>query len=58
MEAPTGIGTQPTLASQKPTYTQAICFRTSQALHEEGSRLDITSLETIPFVGLASTIIL
>jgi hypothetical protein len=85
-----------TLASPKPTYTQAIGFRTSQALHDEGSRLDVTpvvgsspgaltgelecnsksqcdgrckadkgncferhtSLEAIPFVGLASTITL
>ncbi|KAJ5473946.1 hypothetical protein N7475_003512 [Penicillium sp. IBT 31633x] len=36
------IGTQPTLASQKPTYTQAIGSQTSQALHEEGSRLNVT----------------
>ncbi|CRL27373.1 unnamed protein product [Penicillium camemberti] len=31
----------PTLASLKPTYTQAIGFRTSQALYDEGSRLDV-----------------
>ncbi|KZN87894.1 hypothetical protein EN45_064550 [Penicillium chrysogenum] len=32
----------PTLASPKPTYTQAICFRTSQALHEEELRPYVT----------------
>ncbi|CAG8186245.1 unnamed protein product [Penicillium salamii] len=32
----------PTLASLKPTYTQTIGFRTSQALNDEGSRLDVT----------------
>ncbi|CAG8932476.1 unnamed protein product [Penicillium nalgiovense] len=32
----------PTLSSQKPTYTQAIGSQTSQALHEEGSRLYVT----------------
>ncbi|CAG8923330.1 unnamed protein product [Penicillium nalgiovense] len=32
----------PTLASLKPTYTQTIGFRTSQGLHDEGSRLDVT----------------
>lgn len=35
------IDLQPTLASLKPTYTQAIGFRTSQALYDEGSRLDV-----------------
>ncbi|KZN87702.1 hypothetical protein EN45_062630 [Penicillium chrysogenum] len=32
----------PTLASLKPTYTQTIGFRTSQALHDDGSMLDVT----------------
>ncbi|CAG8118425.1 unnamed protein product [Penicillium nalgiovense] len=32
----------PTLASLKPTYSQTSGFRTSQALHDEGSRLDVT----------------
>ncbi|OQE71578.1 hypothetical protein PENNAL_c0103G10527 [Penicillium nalgiovense] len=36
------MGTQPTFASRKPTFTQATGSRTSQVLPEEKSRLHIT----------------
>ncbi|CAG8278127.1 unnamed protein product [Penicillium salamii] len=42
MESHSYRSAAPTLASLKPTYTQTIGFRTSQALNDEGSRLDVT----------------
>ncbi|KAJ5471413.1 hypothetical protein N7530_008770 [Penicillium desertorum] len=50
MESHSYRSAAPTLASLKPTYTQTIGFWTSQALHDEGSRLDVTPVsKQFPF---------